>query len=151
MKPPSHLGRIAKSHFNRVVKILDEIGILTPSDCDAIALYAVTYDRWLQAETLIKEHGLITVSPNGYPQQSPYLSIANDCQKKMVQLLGELGMTPKARTRLKIEKPVEDDPLQIFLRQNASPNRPEHGDDDLGGSNQGSRTRQRFATPGACS
>lgn len=105
---PAHLDKRAKKEFARIVTALDESGTLSLHDADSIALYATLYSQWVEALALIEEKGLIVLSPNGYPLQSPYLNIANHCEKRMSSLLSEFGLTPASRSKVNAA-PKEDE------------------------------------------
>lgn len=115
--PPTWLGKEAKKEYRRVAKELFALGLLTELDRTALAAYAVAYERWVKANAGIEEHSLVlVVGENCYMQQSPYVAIANAAAKEMKSFLTEFGMTPSARSRLRVEKPAEEDPFEAFQK-----------------------------------
>ena len=48
------------------------------------------------------ETPLLIRTPSGYPQQSPWLSIANKQLEVMARFMAELGMTPASRSRVNV-------------------------------------------------
>lgn len=98
--PPDYLTLEGIAEWKRVGKLLKKSGLIDNLDATALAAYCVAYCRWVEAEDQIRKHGMLVKAPNGYPMPSPYLPIANKAQDQMVNLLGEFGMTPAARTRL---------------------------------------------------
>ena len=100
--PPKHLGEVAKAEWNRMAPELHSIGLLTKIDMAALEAYCTAYARWLEAESEIKESGMIVHAPSGYPIQTPYLSIANKAIEQMKALLTEFGMTPSSRSRISV-------------------------------------------------
>jgi phage terminase small subunit len=52
-------------------------------------------------------------SPNGYPIQSPYVSIASKQAEIMIRIAAEFGFTPASRMRLPSQS---KDPLLLELR-----------------------------------
>lgn len=115
---PAHLSAEARAEWRRMAGKLYQLGLLTELDSSALALYCQAFGRWVQAEGKLKEFGLLIKTPNDYPAQSPYLSIANKCIEQMKGLLGEFGMTPSSRSRIVVPPlPEEDDPFDAWLRR----------------------------------
>lgn len=123
-RPPAHLSKEAKTEWQRVIKELETLGLVTLLDRAALAAYCQAYGRWVRAEKALAEKGEIVKSPSGYPIQNPFLAIANKAWDQMMRVLPEFGMTPSARTRVKAEKDEQpQDPLIALLaRRGASPN-----------------------------
>lgn len=116
--PPTWLGKEAKREYRRVAKELHALGLLTALDRTALAGYAVAYERWSKANAGIEKFGLVVeVGESGYLQQTPYVNIANAAAKEMKAFLTEFGMTPSARTRIRVEQPKEEDDYESFRRK----------------------------------
>jgi len=98
---------------------LEPLGLLTKIDMAALAAYCMAYSRWVEAENMIRKHGMLVKSPNGYPMQSPYLAIANKAVEQMKSFLTEFGMTPAARSRidLKVDEKEIDEMEQLLSRK----------------------------------
>ncbi|HEX4124516.1 MAG TPA: phage terminase small subunit P27 family [Tepidisphaeraceae bacterium] len=92
--PPSHLSDAARAEWDRLLPLLRDAGRLKAIDADQLALYCTAYARWAEAEKQIAESGTVVKSPNGYPVQNPYLSIANKAMQQMHQYLAKFGMKP---------------------------------------------------------
>ena len=89
---------------------------LTHADRDALEGYCILYARMLLAEENVRAHGEVVASPNGFPCQSPWLSIANACRKDMGRIQAEFGGVPSARIRLGTpEPPRSDDVAERFF------------------------------------
>jgi P27 family predicted phage terminase small subunit len=100
---PEFLDAVAKEEWRRCVKVLAEMGVLTKADRSALAAYCVAYSRWVEAEGLVKKFGTIVKSPEkGFPMKSPYLTVADQAMENMRRLMVEFGMTPSARSRLRL-------------------------------------------------
>ena len=108
--PPAHLGDEARREWARISGELHRCGLLTSVDRAAVAMYCLAYGRWVEAENKVRELGVVVRSPNNFPIHSPYLAVANKAMDQMIRLLGELGLSPAARTRIEVEKPPADDP-----------------------------------------
>lgn len=114
---PAWLQGEARKEYRRAGKILAQMRVLHESDRTALAAYAQQYAQWIEAQEQVRLTGVIVQSPNGFPIQNPYLSVANQALKQMRALLVELGMTPAARSRVHPVEKETGDPFEDFLRQ----------------------------------
>lgn len=114
---PEWLEEEAKNEWNRLAKILFEMGILTDLDIAAFASYCQAYARWREAEEFLTQHGSIVKTKTGYWQQVPQVSIAHSNQKIMMQAAAEFGLTPSARSRMIAgdAKQAEVDEMEFIL------------------------------------
>jgi P27 family predicted phage terminase small subunit len=55
---------------------------------------------WAEATEAIQKYGAMIKSPSGYPQQSPYVAIANRQAEIMMRIASEFGFTPASRSRI---------------------------------------------------
>jgi P27 family predicted phage terminase small subunit len=98
---PSHLDKIAKSEWRRIVKELAPLGLVTHVDRAALSAYCVSYSRWIDAEVNVQKFGTVIKSPkSGFPINSPYVGIANSALDQMRKFCTEFGLTPASRVRL---------------------------------------------------
>ena len=97
---PKWLEPEAKKEWRRLAKALEAMGVLTEADMAAFAGYCQSYARWKEAEERITDRGLVIRTPSGYPQQVPYISIAQQYLKLMQQYAEQFGLTPAARSRI---------------------------------------------------
>lgn len=100
---PDHLDEEARKEWLRITRELDSMGILASIDRAALAAYCQVWSRWIDAEKLLADQGVIVKSPSGYAIQNPALSIANKSVEQLHRFSVEFGMTPSARTRIHIE------------------------------------------------
>ena len=91
---------MARVEWERITPILEALGLLSPLDRSALAAYCQTYARWVAAEMAMQGMPLVFKSPTGYPQQSPWLSIANKQLEILARYLTEFGLSPSSRQRL---------------------------------------------------
>lgn len=113
---PAGLGRAAKAEWRRVIPILDEMGILSKADRSVIAAYCQAWQRWLEFEKAIDEHGSTFVTDKGYVCQRPEVAMAKNQAALLRALAGELGLSPAARSRVEVpEKPPEKDKTEELL------------------------------------
>ncbi|WP_069648975.1 phage terminase small subunit P27 family [Caloranaerobacter ferrireducens] len=115
---PSWLEPEAKKEWKRMAKTLETIGILTQVDAAAFAGYCQAYARWKEAEEFLSKHGTIFKTPSGYIQQVPQVSIAQTYLKIMKDFCSEFGLTPSARSRIRVDgdTSTNDDPMEELLR-----------------------------------
>lgn len=97
---PKWLDKEAKKEWRRLAKKMETMGILTEVDMAAFAAYCQCYARWKEAEERITSTGLVIRTPSGYPQQIPYVSIAQGYLKTMSRFAEQFGLTPAARSRI---------------------------------------------------
>ena len=86
MAPPE-LSEAAVAHWNRNAPMLAKSGVLKQSDRDLLSAYCEAYAAFRDSI----DNGKINV---------PLLG-------QLRQMLGEMGMTPAARTRIIVDKPAE--------------------------------------------
>lgn len=112
---PGHLNAIARKEWRRLAKPLYDMGVLTVADRAALAAYCQAYARWAEAETRLAETPMLIKAPSGYPQQSPWLSIANRQMELMCRYMTEMGLTPASRTRISVPpEPSGQQPIINF-------------------------------------
>src|SRR4051812_29542515 len=97
---PPELGEVARQEWERVAPHLVAAGRLTPLDRSPLAVYCASYALWLEAIMALQSYGTMMKSPNGYPIQSPYVSIATKHAEIMSRTASEFGFTPASRRRL---------------------------------------------------
>jgi len=105
---PAELGAVAKQEWARLAGELGKLRILTNLDRAALAAYCGAYALWIEAIEQIEKYGSMVKSPSGYPQQSPYLAIANRQVELMMRIASEFGFTPASRGR--ISSPTREEP-----------------------------------------
>lgn len=121
---PSYLCDVAKAEWRKTGKRLLAMGIMTDIDTSALAAYCQAFARWVEAEQMLNERGVLWRSTNDDGielfTQSPYLSIANKALEQMQKLLVEFGMTPSSRSRVKAVPVGEVDPFESYLEGRAN-------------------------------
>jgi len=97
---PAELSQGAKDEWNRIIVELVQLGLMTTLDRAALATYCQAYALYSDAIQAIQKFGTLVKSPNGYPQVSPYLAIANKQAEIMIRIASEFGFTPASRSRI---------------------------------------------------
>ena len=107
MKAPRNLGKVARREWARVARELMRMQLLTEVDTTALAAYCQSYERWIQAEAEIAQSGLVVETVTGRRIANPAIAVANRSMELMHRFLVEFGMTPSARTRIRVSKAEE--------------------------------------------
>jgi len=103
-RAPSYLCHAGKLAWKRLATPLHEAGLLTYIDGHALAMLCQTFGRWVEAETMIDHAGgPVQKTPNGFQQKNPWVNIAKELRKDWLVMAREFGLTPSARTRIKID------------------------------------------------
>ena len=68
----------------------------------------------MRAEGQVARHGEVVKTAAGNVMQNPYLSIANRAMRQMREMARELGMTPSARSQIRVQ-PLEGPSLADLL------------------------------------
>lgn len=97
---PDWLMPEAKKKWERLAKLMNQMGVLTEVDMAAFAAYCQSYARWREAQEHITSGGSTFETDKGYQQQTPWVGIANTNQKLMLQAASEFGLTPSSRSRI---------------------------------------------------
>ncbi len=112
--PPDSLSAQGRKHWDDIVGILAESGIMTALDVHALAAYCEAYARWLHANEQLCLFGCVTKDEKGIPHHSPYLRVANDSFIQMKSLLQEFGLSPASRARIQVSKKEEENPFAMI-------------------------------------
>ena len=118
--PPEILKDEALAEWRRITLLLAEVGLIAKLDRAVIAGYCQAWARYVEAERQLVTTGLIIKAANGFPMQSPYLSIANKALDQVRQMSEQIGLSGSARSRIKAaDAPGDIDPAEDFLRGRA--------------------------------
>jgi P27 family predicted phage terminase small subunit len=99
---PAELGPVARQEWDRLIRELMTSDTVTLKEVDRgpLAIYCSAYAQWLETTDSIQKYGAVMKSPNGFPVQSPYVSIANQLAATMIRIATEFGFTPASRSRI---------------------------------------------------
>jgi P27 family predicted phage terminase small subunit len=114
---PAMLTGEAAAEWERVVPLLDEMGLVSRADRAALAAYCTAYARWVHAEEQVAKYGTIVKSPDkGFPMKSPYLTVADQALETMRKFMVEFGLTPSSRSRIRLPgKGTAQDEFEAFV------------------------------------
>ena len=97
---PGHLNDLAKAEWKVMTRLLQNAGLLSNLDRDALAIYCTFYAQYLAAEAKLNQQGLVLTRHRRIQVRSPYVSILNQAAAHMTRLLAEFSLTPTSRARL---------------------------------------------------
>jgi P27 family predicted phage terminase small subunit len=100
---PSYLQDEARREWQRIVKLLFRVGLVTELDRAALAGYCSAYADYVNAEREVRKHGAVIKSDEGGQYQSPWISIKRRALDQVIKFGAEFGLTPSSRVRLKVE------------------------------------------------
>lgn len=109
---PRWLSEGAKEEWGRVAGRLHDAGLLTYVDQATLAAYCEAYARWRKAEQALQEEGakLILETDKGYRYPNPLIGVAQTAMRDMLRVAAEFGMTPSARSRVRVPQDGEEEP-----------------------------------------
>lgn len=123
---PKGLPRAARREFRRMVPLLQAIGVISEVDGLALAEYCRAHALIEQAQKEIDKNGMTFITHfedkdgnviAGDIKANPACSILSTQQKVMKSFLIEFGLTPASRSKLKITKKSDEDPMTQFLNR----------------------------------
>jgi P27 family predicted phage terminase small subunit len=100
--PPGFLDAVGVMEWGRVGPELIEKQLLTVADMAAFTLYCVSVARVVACEKAITKDGLVIETPQGFLQAHPCVSIGRQAGVEVRKFCQEFGLTPSARTRVKV-------------------------------------------------
>lgn len=120
---PEQLTDEAKKFIDAIIEDLREKERLEKTDAASLYLLANSCNLYIEAHKHIREEGMTFTSDRGNISISPYVTIARDAQKQIIQILSEYGGTLRSRQKLKeIDAEVEDSPLATFIKERMEAN-----------------------------
>jgi P27 family predicted phage terminase small subunit len=118
---PAFLNDEAINYFTELVGYGLDMDVITAADGAIVGLLSSEFVEWMQLDKIIKLEGFLKKMPTatGFMQEvvNPSLKIRDDKLKVILKMLGELGLTPVARSRLQVNKAFKEvkSPLGQFL------------------------------------
>jgi len=111
---PAFIDSYAKSAWKQLIPQLEEMGVLTLVDRNALVRYCQSWSRWKRCAEFINDNG------ETYPlrdndgnvkclQQWPQVGIYNKLSDSLLRLEQQFGLTPSARADLKVQKAQASD------------------------------------------
>lgn len=106
---PAGMSPAAVRCWDRTVAYLDSMGLLASSDGAALAAHCVHYAEWQRCMRAIRRISAAT------PEFRMVTSAMNHHRKAYMEGCQEFGLSPSARARCAVTKPVGKDELDRFL------------------------------------
>jgi P27 family predicted phage terminase small subunit len=108
-RPAKFLSKDAKKKFRALVRQLADRRTVTAGDADLISLYCSLWERWHQSLAKILEEGSIRIytrlGADGtevqVEKENLHIKLAQSCERQMVTILRQLGLTPRDRDAVK--------------------------------------------------
>lgn len=97
---PEYLSPEAAKHFDKMVAQLEEAGVMTGIDTDALALYCRTWTDWVAEDKALRKEGTIIDGVKGGKIRNPRIAIINQLYKQLQQMMAHFGITPKTRNKV---------------------------------------------------
>jgi P27 family predicted phage terminase small subunit len=121
---PTFLSAKAQGVWHELAPLLVDLGTLTIADGIALEALANTIVTLRAAQDSIDTDGIIIDSPQG-KKKNPACNVADASLKQVRSLLGEFGLTPASRTRIKSNNPEHGSALDQFLAEDDTEERNE--------------------------
>lgn len=104
---PDHVTGEARRHWNYMVKVLKDSGLISKLDRGTLANLCLYWAKAKEAQDLIAAdpNGELQKTPNGYWQLSPASINFKTYSQMYNKLADKFLMTPAVRNRVKIENP----------------------------------------------
>lgn len=77
--------------------------LLKSVDESVFKVWVIAYDFHDQANTMVNKAGVFMKTKNGVPIQNPWMAVVNRQSLIMMRAAAEMGFTPSARSRVKVE------------------------------------------------
>ena len=121
---PADLPELAQVEWKSIVPLLLQMGVLSKVDGKALVGYCYAWARLMQAEKEINDRGIILDEPvtdkegneiGTRTKANPACALADRAMVRMKSFLIEFGLTPASRSKLKVDKPKDADPVEAYL------------------------------------
>ena len=99
---PPHISGEARLEWDRVVKDLSDMGILSREHRPALAAYCDTWAEYVKQATSYAKTGPVIKTTNGNYVQNPLLGVVNRLKEDLRKWLVEFGLTASSKTRVEV-------------------------------------------------
>lgn len=105
---PEFLTEKALEYFHELVGYGVDMDVISRADGVIVGLLASEFEEWVKLDQTIKAEGFMKEMPTatGFLQNvvNPLIKVRDDKLKVILKMLGELGLSPVARSRLQVNK-----------------------------------------------
>lgn len=114
---PGGLTKEEQQHWQQIAGHLQEAGVLTVMDVQALKLYCRIYAKWHESNEKLDEYGPVIKTKAGHPALSPYFKISQKYLDQLLTILREFGMTPSSRTKIHASSDKPDDDYEAWQKK----------------------------------
>ncbi|WP_420002161.1 phage terminase small subunit P27 family [Acinetobacter sp. LF10] len=109
---PRWIKGAAKKHWDVLGPTLVQAGLMSVVDGDVFSIHCDNVARYADVvEKLDNIESWLASTPNGFEVQAGFVQIRNKLQEQILKTAAEFGLTPKARSSVKINKQQQLDLL----------------------------------------
>jgi P27 family predicted phage terminase small subunit len=112
---PDEMSFEAQDVWYYTLRQLKHMKIISQADRDALACYCEAVAMHRKASAQLAKQELIVESQTGTPMKNPLIQVVRDSAAQMKAFAGEFGLTPRARSEIKVEKTDERDDRERLL------------------------------------
>lgn len=113
---PEYLGEYGIKEWNKIGPELVRMKMLNETDLPAFSAYCMNIDLLINAQKDIQEHGMTVLGHRGWVR-NPAIAAFGQASTAIRGFIGEFGLSPSARSRIRIPKD-EKDILGALLDEN---------------------------------
>jgi P27 family predicted phage terminase small subunit len=113
--PPDHLDEIALEEWTRLTTELQKLRMITVLDRAPLVALCQAWADYIKACDEVEKEGGVLFSDKGNAYLNPWTGIKTNAMDRILRISSEFGMTPSARSRLKVEMPTEEDEMKSIL------------------------------------
>jgi P27 family predicted phage terminase small subunit len=111
----SDKNQIAAKEWRRIIPLLTASGVATEVDRTLLIAYCSEYQKYIEAEKMLAEHGMFMRTKAGFLGLNPYVKVSRASLDMLIRLSSEFGMTPTARVKLNLEPGDKEDETESKL------------------------------------
>ena len=115
--PPPFLDESAVREWNRMGPMLVRLGVLTVADGAVFAAYCQAFAHWEYLEKLVQAQGRTYINDEGVVVVSQAYWAACKARKDLMRACTELGITPSARSRIRVKQEDKDNPYAAWKKR----------------------------------
>ncbi|AWW40796.1 phage terminase small subunit P27 family [Streptomyces cadmiisoli] len=104
---PEWLDDIALREWERLMPILEKMGVITMADRNAVAAYCQSYSMYVKAVEDVNRNGFTVEGHRGVTSKNPAVQVQRDSLDQMNRWGAKLGLSPVDRVRLSVA-PTDD-------------------------------------------
>ena len=114
--PPACLNKAESADWVRIVAEQADMGVLKPPDYELLLIYVQELEKSREAQKQIKKLGLLVKTGAESLKANPAIGIKSSADQMIIQLAGQLGRSPAARTKIHGPPAPQANPLFKYRR-----------------------------------